>query len=129
MGNLESIDRVKKELSEGDELEDWKKEASGFFVPSDSANVVSTYGDIIQWVYSQDRFTDAAKSNFADDVDPWVIAYAKANNFLVVTHEVSAPKSRKEVKIPDVCNQFNVQWTNTFDMLQKLGITFYWKAS
>ena len=99
------------------------------FASTDSKFVLTAYSDIIQWVQSQERFTNAAKSRFADDVDAWVIAYAKANNATVVTHEVSAPKSREDVKIPDVCNHFNVECTHTFDMLQKLGIVFYWRTS
>ena len=90
---------------------------------------MADYGAIIQWAQSQERFNDAAKSEFASGVDAWVIAYAKANNAIVVTQEASAPKSRKDVKIPDVCDYFDVKHTNTFEMLQKLGIVFYWKTS
>jgi len=130
MGNLESIDRVRnKELSEGDDLDAWSKKSPELFASTDSKFVLADYGEIIQWVQSQERFTNAAKSEFSSGVDAWVIAYAKANNAIVVTHEVSAPKSRTDVKIPDVCNHFNIKCTNTFDMLQKLGIVFYWKTS
>ena len=128
-GNLESIDRVKKELSEGDDLNEWKKQASGLFASTDSAIVLNAYGDIIQWAQTQGRFTDAAKSEFAGGVDAWVIAYAKANNNVVVTHEISAPKSKKGVKIPDACKQFSVQYVNTFDMLRKLKIVFNWEKT
>ncbi len=129
VGNLESIDRVRKELSEGDDLDAWKKKASGLFASTENKVVLSAYSDIIQWVQSQERFNDATKSVFASGVDAWVIAYAKANNAIVVTHEVAAPKSRKDVKIPDVCDHFNIKCKNTFDMLQKLGIVFIWKTS
>ncbi len=130
IGNLESIDHVKKELLESkDNLAAWSKKAPDLFASTDSKLVLADYGAIIQWAQSQERFNDAAKSEFASGVDAWVIAYAKANNAIVVTQEVSAPKSRKDVKIPDVCNHFNVKYTNTFDMLQKLGIVFYWRTS
>ncbi len=130
MGNLESIDRVRKELLEGkDNLATWSKKSPDLFASTDSKFVLADYGAIIQWAQSQERFNDAAKSEFASGVDAWVIAYAKANNAIVATQEVSAPKSRKDVKIPDVCNHFNIKCTNTFDMLQKLGIVFYWKTS
>lgn len=129
MGNLESIDRVGKELLEGkDNLAAWSKEVSGLFASTETEFVVADYGAVIQWVQSQDRFNDAAKSEFSSGVDAWVIAYAKANNAIVVTQEVSEPKSRKDVKIPDVCNHFNVKYTNTFDMLQKLEVVFNWQA-
>jgi len=112
MGNLESIDRVRKELLEcKDNLATWSKKAAGLFSSTDSELVTTAYRDIIQWVQSQERFFDPAKSRFADDPDAWVIAYAKANNAIVVTQEASAPKSRKDVKIPDVCNHFNIEST------------------
>jgi len=123
-GNLESIDRVKMELSEGDDLNDWKKKAADLFVATDSSSVLTAYADIIQWAQTQGRFNDAAKSEFAGGVDAWVIAYAKANNGIVVTHEVSAPKSKKNVKMPDVCEYVGVQYANTFAMLRQLEVAF-----
>jgi len=130
MGNLESIDHVKKELLEGkDNLATWSKKTPDLFASTNNKFVLANYGAIIQWAQSQENFNDAAKSEFASGVDAWVIAYAKANNAIVVTQEVSAPKSRKDIKIPDVCNHFNIKYTNTFDMLQKLDIAFYWKPS
>lgn len=127
-GNLGSIDRVGKDLSEGDDLDKWKKQSSGFFAPTESAIVSAAYRDINKWVQSQDRFSNFEKSRFADDVDAWIIAYAKANNATVVTHEAPAPRSTK-VKIPDVCDHFKVEHLNTFDMLLKLGVVFTWEAS
>lgn len=128
-GNLVSIDRVKKELLEGkDDLADWSKKTPELFTSTDSTSVISAYRDINQWAQNQGRFSDTAKSEFADDPDAWVIAYARANNVTVVTHERSAGRSRK-IKIPDVCDKFGIQCTNTFDMLQRLRIVFNWSAS
>jgi len=129
MGNLESIDRVEDELLEGDDLDVWKKQASGLFASTNIEFVLTAYRDIIQWAQRQERFSDAAKSEFAGGADAWVIAYAKANNATVVTHEMPDPKSRKRIKIPDVCKCFRVKYTNTFDMLRKLGIVFNWETS
>ena len=130
MGNLESIDRVRKELLEGkDSLAAWSKNTPDLFASTDSKFVLTAYRDIIQWVQSQERFFDAAKSEFASGVDAWVIAYAKANNVVVATEEKSAPKSRKDVKIPDVCKHFGINYTDTFKMLKNLGIVFNWKTS
>ena len=126
--NLQSIDRVGDELLEGDDLDDWKKQATGLFASTDNKFVLIAYRDIIQWAQSQNRFTDAAKSEFADSVDAWVIAYAKVNNAAVVTHESSAPDSRKRIKIPDVCKNFKVGYINTFDMLRELKVVFNWET-
>jgi hypothetical protein len=127
IGNLESIDRVGKELSDGDDiLSDWKKMISSLFVSTNNKLVIEAYGDIIKWALSQD-YKESAKSDFAKGVDAWVIAHAKANNATVVTHEASAPNSIKRIKIPDVCKHFGIRYTNTFDMLKKLEIVFNWE--
>ena len=104
------------------------KNVPDLFAPTDTRLVVADYGMIIQWAQSQERFNDAAKSEFSTGVDAWVIAYAKTNNAVVVTQEVSAPQSRKDVKIPDVCNHFDIKHTTTFDMLRKLEVVFNWQA-
>lgn len=126
-GNLESIDRVKKELAEGKDLDDWMKKADTMFATTDTESVITIYKEIIQWAHNQRRFSEEEKSKFADDVDPWVIAHSKANSATVVTHEAPAPKSTK-IKIPDVCKAFDIKCTNTFDMLKKLNIVFNWLA-
>lgn len=126
IGNLESIDHVGKELSEGDALATWKKKTATLFVSTDNKFVIEAYGDIIKWALSYGNYSDPEKSNFAKGVDAWVIAYAKANNGTVVTHEVSAPNSSK-IKIPDVCKRFEIPYTNTFVMLKKLEIVFNWE--
>ena len=126
IGNLESIDHVGNEFSEGDGLYEWKKSAGDLFVSTSNAPTLAAYGEVNQWVQNQSRFTAAAKSEFANDADAWVIAYAKANNAMVVTHEMPAPTARKNVKIPDVCNNFDIKYLNTFDMLRELNIVFDW---
>lgn len=127
-GNLESVDRVRNELSEGDELDVWKEESPSFFAPTITEAVLTAYGEIIQWVQDEGRFSDAEKSTFAGGVDAWIIAYARANNCVVVTHERSAPRSTK-IKIPDVCDHFDIKSTDTFDMLRKLEVVFDWGPS
>jgi hypothetical protein len=126
IGDLESIDRVGSSLSEGDDLDAWKKQAAGLFASTGNETVLMAYREVNQWVQDQERFSDFEKSRFADNVDAWVIAYAKANNATVVTHEVSAPKSTK-IKIPDVCDYFDIKCTDTFDMLHKLKVVFNWQ--
>jgi hypothetical protein len=42
--------------------------------------------------------------------------------YTVVTQEVSAPQSKTEVKIPDLCTAMSVPCIDTFAMLRTLGI-------
>ena len=79
---------------------------------------------MVTWVNSEPQFSPVAKTEFADVADGWVIAYAKANGLIVVTHEEYAPDAKKRVPIPNVCLEFDVGYVNTFDMLRELGIQF-----
>ena len=125
-GQVESIDRVKRELARGnDELAKWaNSNFSDAFVSTDREDVVRRYADIIAWVESQGQYSDAARSDFAGGADGWLVAYASIEGRVVVTQEVSAPDARRKVPIPNVCDAFGVNPIDTFEMLRALGIQF-----
>ncbi|WP_378210795.1 DUF4411 family protein [Anoxybacteroides rupiense] len=52
--------------------------------------------------------------------DSWLIAFAKTYHFTVVTDR----NSKRRTLIPNVCRAFNISYTNTFDMPQRLGVKF-----
>jgi NADPH:quinone reductase-like Zn-dependent oxidoreductase len=56
--------------------------------------------------------------------DPWVLAQAKADSIVVVTHEVLVPPNSKRVKIPNVCSQFGVLYVDTYTILRQTGASF-----
>ncbi len=60
--------------------------------------------------------------------DGWLIAYAKENGLIVVTHEEYAPGAQNKVPIPNVCIEFGVEFTDTFDMLRELKEEFVLKT-
>jgi hypothetical protein len=127
IGRVLSIDRVfEKELKRGgDELADW---ASGsfheFFASTDDEEVTEAYGEIMIWSQSQIQFTGAAKAEFADVPDSWLVAYALAKDCIVVTHEQFEPEAKKKIKIPNACKAFGVEYVDTFQMMRALGVTF-----
>lgn len=45
-----------------------------------------------------------------------------ATGATVVTREQPAPESKKKIKIPDVCNAFDVGWTDPFSLYRSLGM-------
>jgi hypothetical protein len=125
-----SIDRVKTELLAGnDQLSAWAKEAAPktFFKRTADKKVVDAFADMVNWVQSEQQFTPEAKSQFASVADGWVIAYAKANGLVVVTHEEYAPDVKKKVPMPNVCVEFGVEYCDTFEMLRELGVQFVLK--
>lgn len=123
-GRIKSIDRVRHELEHGnDELKTWANgHFSHAFVSTDDDVVLSVYADIMNWVFTQEQFSDSAKAEFASGADGWLVAYAKVNGNVVVTHEVFNPDIRRKVPIPNVCQAFGVPFLNTFEMLRTLGV-------
>jgi len=123
-GRVVSIDHVLGELRKGDdELMRWAdREFRPWFRKTDSAAVVVSYGKVMEWVQQQSRFTEAAKAQFADCADGWLVAYAMAEDCLLVTQEVGRPESRRRVFIPDVCTPFGVTCLSTFQMMRESGI-------
>jgi Domain of unknown function (DUF4411) len=64
------------------------------------------------------------KIDFAKGADGWLIAYARIHSRIVVTHEARNPAKTTKVPIPNVCDAFDVQPINTFEMLRRLGVAF-----
>ena len=119
-----SIAKVHGELTAGhDQLSVWAKaQPKGFFLHPNQ-EVLRRMVDVNTWVNRQ-SFTSAAKSEFANKADSWLIAHAFAHGYCVVTHERSEPLRKNKVKIPDVCIGLNVQFKNPFTMLEDEGARF-----
>ena len=130
-GRVFSVDRVRSELLAGRKTEDlvrWVRDEvpEGFFVQVDTEAVVRAYTDVMMWVQRNPKYFDYAKAKLATGADGWLVAYARVHGATVVTNEQSAPDSRREIKLPDVCDQFEVQRDNTFAMLRALDVHFDW---
>ena len=126
-GVLCSIDRVKAELLAGsDQLEQWVKETvpRAFFKGTADQRVVETVGEMVNWAQGKAQFRPEAKAEFAGSADAWLVAFAKVNEGVVVTHEVYDSDTKKRVKIPNVCMKFGVECCDPFDMLRRVGEQF-----
>lgn len=126
-GRVFSIDKVLKELTDkGDWLSDWATDTvpATFFRKTQDQAVVKAFQAMVTWVNSVPQFMPAAKAEFAAVADGWLIAFAKVNKLIVVTHEEYAPDAQRKVPIPNVCLEFNVECVNTFEMLEDLGVRF-----
>ena len=128
-GRVFSVDRVRSELLAGRSTEDFvrwvsEKVPDGFFVQVETDPVVRAYRDIMRWVQRHPRYFEYAKARFATAADGWLVACALVDSFTVVTNERSAPESRREIKLPDLCDHFKVR--RTFTMLRALIVQFDW---
>lgn len=128
-GILFSIDNVLKELKKGDKndpLRQWAENSFvKYFLATNNDDVIKHYIEVINFVnnnnhnqYTQNAIDDFLKE---DNADAWILAYAKYQNFIVVTHEAFNPNCKKRVLISNICEDFNIKYINTFEMLKKLN--------
>lgn len=108
-----STDKIRSELLAGDQEEKlvkWIKKdvPRDFFLPVNDAQVYRSYEEIMMWVQDHPEYSELAKRRFAEGADGWLIACAIVVDYTVVTNERSAPRSKRSIKIPDVCNKFEV---------------------
>jgi hypothetical protein len=120
-GEVCSIEAVQKELVAGnDELADWAKTNSSFFRAIDQATTAH-FPALTSWAASR-PFTSAALATFAgNQADYQLVAYARAHDHTLVTHERSDPNSRKRVMIPDACTAVGATCLGPFEMMRRTG--------
>lgn len=109
----------------GDGLWDWLSEIPKACFPDATGEEFEVYLAMQEWAKGRDYRRQALERFGADDyADPWVCAKAKVRELVLVTEEVSAPQSKRDVKIPDVCDAFGVAHCDTSAMLRDLGAVF-----
>lgn len=133
-GRTYSIDRVRNELLMGPKTEDlvqWvtRDLPATFFLGVDDDPVTAAYTDVMMWVQRHSQYFDHAKAKFATGADGWLVAYAMVNGAVVVTNEERRPEAKREIKLPDVCAQFDVSYTDPFRMLKDLAVRFEFEGA
>ena len=93
-------------------VKDWVENRSPeeFFKKTQDQAVFDSFQAMVNWVYAQPQFFQAAKTEFASVADGWLLAYAHANGLTVVTHEEFAPKAKRSVPMPNVCLEFDIDY-------------------
>lgn len=127
-GCFYSIDKVSDELKEGrddDYLRVFAIENTSIFLTSNDINCISEYAKLQAWANT--IWTEGKKINktskaieaFASSkkADAFLVAYAKANSFIIVTNETSDLQCQTNVKIPDAANFCGVKTINLYKLL------------
>ena len=115
---MRSVDRVYDELIErDDDLSDWARARRPFFVSLTAADVRSV-AEVNRWANDSPDYDPAAKAEFADAADSFLVAQAKAGGHTVVTHE-RISDGRKRIKIPNAAAAHGVQWCAPFQIFRK----------
>lgn len=125
-----SIQHVRAELAKrDDQIHAWMKgDGKSLFLPFDQA-ATDMIPSLNTWTLNQSRFTDQARDEFFDSADMYLIAYALAHGYMIVTHEVSRPESKRKVFIPDVCASFGVKCILPWEMLRAEGARFVMQST
>lgn len=124
LGTIASVDMIGRELKEGnDELANWVRERPDHFISNDDELTQTLFADIVQFVMEGD-YNPGNRDNFLAKADPWIIAKAKTIGASVVTHEAVAAANTRKVKVPNICQQFEVPCLNTFRFLRELEARF-----
>lgn len=121
---LSSIDMVGRELKDGnDELAGWAQDRPAHFVANDDEVTQEIFAQIVSFVMAGE-YNLGNRDNFLSKADPWIIAKAKAIGAAVVTHEARVSDGARKVKVPNICNQFDVPCIDTFSLLRELQARF-----
>lgn len=123
-GIIASSTMVCDEIVTGnDDIASWARERRniGLFVEPDEP-VQATLREIADFVQNNYRRVHADK--FLGGADPWLIAHAKTYGGRIVTYEREVPSNSQKVKIPNICNEFDIQSLNLYAMLRALRFSF-----
>lgn len=117
-GKVASIERVKDELHTiEDELSEWASaKGKSFFLPADEV-VVPALSEVSLWA-SQQTYEPAAISGFLQVADYYLVAHAKAHDWIIVTHEIPSDSVRK-IKIPNACIGLEISCVTPYEMLRR----------
>lgn len=131
-GRLLSIDSVRSEMidKERDPLEKWVKKIApkDMFVSTNDLKVGNAYQKVINWLNGR-GYSDRVIRDFSAGADGWLVAYAMAYDGVeLVTTEVHSIQAKNRIPIPNICEQFNVDYLNSFSMLKKLEVKFHWET-
>ena len=121
------IDKVKDEIYRNeDDLSIWLKNNEKIFgaKSSEDIKVINNYTEIITSVNNSNVYNQHAKDVYADSADSWLCAHSKAYNYIIVTEERYRPNSKNNVKIPNVCEEFSIEYIDFLTFIRKLKIMF-----
>jgi hypothetical protein len=109
-----------------DVLAQWckaRRAASDLFSIPDKT-VQEMFAKVADHVASKYIERPAKVGEFLKGADGWIVAHAKCDQGMVVTHEVRRNVTAKIPKIPNVCHDFNVGCIALPAMLEKLKFRF-----
>jgi len=123
--NIIIIEEVQKEILKGqDILVEWyESEKSKFQVLGiPDQEVIESYKKIINSVNDNEQYKQSAKEEFASSADSWLCAHGLASRETIVTIEKYEAEIKKKIKIPNVCEEFGINYIDLLQFMRKIGI-------
>lgn len=127
-GHIFTSVKVKDEIQRGnknDALATWIESLPESFFINLDPNIMRKYAQVINCASSNPNYLPAAQIEFASAsiADAFLIATASAKQMILVTNEISEPRRRNKIKIPDVASQQNVTCRSLLEMLRALKVS------
>ena len=127
-GRVVLIPEVRAELTMGDEgLQRWLRDSATVSRPAIQSPIDEAYRAVREMIDGLDC-TRSSVESFVRGADFHLVAYAFAGSHRVVTREVreDPKKSHKSLKIPDLCDRFDIACIQPVRMLEEHGARFIW---
>lgn len=118
-----SIEKVGDEIDAGnDELAEWANQLGpDFFLKPDNA-MLAAMGSVSNWATGQ-NYDLSAVNTFFLGADYYLVAFALAHGYTIVTLEIASP-SAKKIKIPNACIGLKIKFVTPYKMLRKESARF-----
>lgn len=117
-GDLRASEEVLHELSKKDDaVFDWVEERPDLFIPTTEPVQREAMGILA----NHKKLVDTRPRR--SSADPFVIAVARVHDATVLTGELPT-HSLTRPKIPDVCEDLEIEWTNLLGLCREEGLVF-----
>jgi len=138
-GKLCTIDKVKDEIMhEDDSLAQWfrrtfsrpvlfsRRSETDFLFRFGEKTEIQVFSSISSWILNNSQFKESAKERFLSGsiADPYLVAFCKAHNLILITEEKYIPDIKRRIPIPNVCQVFAVRYMGILELLVTEGIQF-----
>ena len=77
------------------------------------------YKEILSFVEDEPKYERYHRTEFYRKADCWVVAHAKADGGIVVTHETE--REYGKIKVSSVCGKMRVKWMDVYQFRDKMG--------
>ncbi|MBN1165984.1 MAG: DUF4411 family protein [Methanospirillaceae archaeon] len=114
-----TVKAVREEIIDGnDALRDWMADFPKEFFAEPDIPVQENLRKIVTFIMQEPRFAEHHRYSFLEKADPWLIATAMTGDFTIVTHEEKTGPGSTKVKIPNICEVFQVPFLSVFDLMK-----------